>query len=331
MSEVRIADVEAGDKVEGSFLVARKELRDTRTGGKFLDLTLMDVTGRGVVGRVWRKAESLGAGFDQGDVVRVTATAETYRNELQLRVETIDALPPSQSDASAFLPRGTKDADAQERQLAEVARTIEDPHLRELLLSFFEDEDFRRRFREAPAAKTLHHAYLGGLCEHTAEVVALCQKVAEIFPALNRDLLIAAAILHDIGKIDELSWGTAFDYTDSGHLLGHLALGEHTVCEHADRIEGFPEELKMLLSHMILSHHGLPEFGSPKPPMTAEAIALHHAEDLDAKVNMFLREIDSAREQGRRWTPRHFLLGRSLYAGEDTHAASTAGESGDAD
>ncbi len=320
VSEPRIADLRAGDGVDGRFLVARKELRDTRTGGKFLDLTLMDVTGRRVTARVWDEAESVGAGFEQGDVVQVRGAAETYRNELQLRVESLQAMASSEADASAFLPRSSKDINALERGLAEMVRTIDNPHLRDLLLSFFRDEDFRRRFRAAPAAKSLHHAYLGGLCEHTSEVVELCDKVSEVFPALDRDLLITAAILHDVGKIEELSWDTAFDYTDAGHLLGHLALGEREVCRRADRIEGFPEDLKMRLSHMILSHHGVPEFGSPKAPMTAEAIALHHAEDLDAKVNMFLGEIAGAREEGKRWTARHFLLGRSLYAGGETES-----------
>jgi 3'-5' exoribonuclease len=317
MPDVRVTDLTAGDRIKGRFLVARKELRDTRTGGKFLDLTLMDVTGRPVTARVWNEAASVAETFDEGDVVQVEAAAETYRNELQLRVGGIRTLSKSEADATIFLPRSSKDIDALESTLAEVVKTVGNPYLRELLLSFFRDDDFRRRFRVAPAAKALHHAYLGGLCEHTAEVVALCQKVAEIFPALDRDLLIAAAILHDLGKLEELSWGTAFDYTDAGHLLGHLVLGERMMRDRADQIEGFPQDLRMRLSHMILSHHGVPEFGSPKVPMTAEAIALHHAEDLDAKVNMFLSEIDDARTQGKRWTARHFLLGRSLYAAEE--------------
>jgi 3'-5' exoribonuclease len=326
MTDIRVTELRAGDTVKGRFLVARKELRATRTGSRFLDLTLMDVTGHQVTARVWNEAPSIAERFEEGDVVRVDATAETYRNELQLRVGDLSALASSEADAAAFLPRSTRDIDALERALAEAVESMENAHLRELLLSFFRDEDFRRRFRAAPAAKSLHHAYLGGLCEHTAEVVDLCDKIAEIFPALDRDLLIAAAILHDLGKLEELSWGTAFDYTDAGHLLGHLVLGERMMRARADRIEGFPEELKMRLSHMILSHHGVPEFGSPKVPMTAEAIALHHAEDLDAKVNMFLSEIGAARTEGKRWTPRHFLLGRSLYAAEEEPPAEATGE-----
>ena len=315
MPEKMIAELEAGDRVDGRFLVARKELRDTRTGKKFLDLTLMDRTGR-VTARVWDNALPISEGFEVGDVVSVAGTAETYRDELQLKLEGAEAVPPEEVDASEFLPRTTKDVDAIDRRLAEVVKSIGDEHLRELLLRFFRDQGFRGRFRQAPGAKALHHAYVGGLCEHTVEVVELCEKVAEVFPELDRDLLVTAAILHDIGKMEELSWGTAFDYTDAGNLVGHLVLGERRVREQADEIEGFPEELKLRLSHMMLSHHGTGEFGSPKVPMTAEAIALHHAEDLDAKVNMFLGEIRKGREQGRRWTERHFLLGRSLYVGE---------------
>ena len=194
-------------------------------------------------------------------------------------------------------------------------KSVGDEHLRELLLRLFRDQEFRGKFISAPGAKTLHHAYVGGLLEHTVEVVELCEKTAEVFPQLDRDLLITAAIVHDIGKTEELTWSAAFDYSDEGNLLGHLVLGERQVRQLADQIEGFPEELKLLLSHMILSHHGTGEFGSPKVPMTAEAIALHHAEDLDAKVNMFLGNIEAARQKGQRWTERHFLLNRALYVG----------------
>ncbi len=316
MSDLKIAELVPGKRVEGRFLVARKELRDTRAGKKFLDLTLMDRTGRRVTARVWEEAATIAEGFEQGDVVSVAGTAEKYREELQLRLARVEAVPPEEADPTEFLPRTKKDMKALEARLAEVVKSIEEPHLRELLLSLFQDEEFRGRFGAAPGAKVLHHAYVGGLCEHTVEVVELCETAAEVFPELDRDLLVTAAVLHDIGKMEELSWGTAFDYTDAGKLVGHLVLGERLVRERAEKVEGFPEELKLRLSHMILSHHGTGEFGSPKAPMTAEAIALHHAEDLDAKVNMFLGEIERAREQGRRWTERHFLLGRSLYVGE---------------
>jgi len=316
LSELKISDVEPGSQVEGRFLVGRKELRDTRAGKPFLDLTLMDCTGRRVTARVWDRASEIAEGFSQGDVVEVVGKAETYRDELQLRLARVRALAPDEADPGDFLPRSAKDVAALEEGLAEVVKSIQNPHLRELLLSLFRDPEFRQRFRTTPGAKALHHAYIGGLLEHTAEVVEICQKVAEIFPQLDRDLLLAAAIVHDIGKMDELNSTETFDYTDEGNLLGHLILGERRVLQAADKVEGFPEELKILLSHLILSHHGIPEFGSPKAPMTAEGIALHHAEDLDAKVNMFLSSINAARDQGKRWTERHFLLGRSLYVGD---------------
>lgn len=329
MAEEGIAGLEPGSKVDGWFLVARKELRDTRAGKPFLDLTLMDKTAR-VTARVWDNALATSQGFEVGDVVRAAGVAEKYRDELQLRLARVEAVPAEEVDATEFLPRSKKDIDALEKRLAEVVKSIGNEHLRELLMRFFRDGEFRQRFRQAPGATRLHHAYVGGLCEHTAEVVELCEKVVEVFPKLDRDLLVTAAILHDIGKMEELSWDTAFDYTDVGRLVGHLALGERRVREQADGIEGFPEELKMRLSHMILSHHGVAEFGSPKLPMTAEAIALHHAEDLDAKVNMFLGEIKVARDQGRQWTERHFLLGRSLYVGE-SEAGEEGAVEGDAD
>jgi 3'-5' exoribonuclease len=327
---MRVVDFEPNKAVESTLLVVRKELRQGGRAGQFLDLTLCDSTGR-IPARVWDNAPAMADRFGVGDVVRVSGMAETYRNELQLRVGEIDPLAPEQADPSDYLPRSRTDLKALEARLAEVVKSIENVYLRELLAGLFRDAEFRRRFRTAPGAKVLHHAYIGGLLEHTAEVVALCEKVAEVFPELDRDLLLTAAILHDVGKTEELTWETAFDYSDKGQLLGHLVLGERIMREKADQIEGFPEDLKLLLSHTILSHHGTAEFGSPKLPMTAEAIALHHAEDLGAKVNMFLGQIETAKEQGRRWTERHFLLGRSLYVGDATGQGPGEGGPSDAD
>ena len=322
---VRIRDLTPRSTVSGRYLVLRKELRQGGRAGFFLDLTLCDSSGR-VSAKVWENASAVSERFQQGDVVEITGVAELYRDELQLRLDNLRPVPPEEARPHDFLPRSEKDLDALERQLAEVVKSVQNPHLHALLLDLFKDQDFRGRFVTAPAAKALHHSYIGGLLEHTVEVAELCEKVCEMFPALDRDLLIAGAVLHDIGKTEELSWDTAFDYTDSGQLLGHLVLGERRVRQEADRIEGFPEEVKQLLSHMILSHHGEYEYGSPKLPMTAEAIALHHAEDLDAKINMFLGQIGAARERGRRWTERHFLLQRALYAGPAEEVKNNAGD-----
>ncbi len=312
MSEQRIADISAGERIEGRYLVVYKELRQGGRSGQFLNLKLCDATGS-IPARVWDNAVQLAAQFSQGDVVQVAATAETYRDELQLRIEQIRALP--EEEASDYLPRTDKDVGTMEARLAEAVKSVRNEHLRGLLLELFRDQEFRKKFITAPGAKSLHHAYIGGLLEHTVEVLELCEKTAEVFPQLDRDLLIAAAILHDIGKVDELTWDTAFDYSDEGKLLGHLVLGERRVRRLADQIPGFPEETKRLLSHLILSHHGEMEFGSPKEPMTAEAVALHYAEDLGAKVNMALGLIKTGRDRGQRWTERHFLLNRAFYVG----------------
>jgi len=311
----RICDITPNSRVEGRYLVVRKELRQGGRSGYFLDLTLCDPTGR-VPAKVWENAAAIAGRLEQGQVVEVTGAAETYRDELQVRLDNLRPVPAEEADPTEFLPRSQQDLNSLERRLANLVKSVRDDQLRELLLRLFRDQAFREKFRTAPAAKALHHSYIGGLLEHTVEVAELCEKVAELFPNLDRDLLMAAAIVHDIGKIEELSWQTAFDYTDQGQLLGHLVLGERRMRQEADQIEGFPEELKLLLSHIILSHHGTHEYGSPKLPMTAEAIALHHAEDLDAKVNMFLGQIGAAREQGRRWTERYSLLGRALYVGQ---------------
>ncbi len=314
-----IADLEPGKRFECCALVIRKELRQGGRAGFFLDLLLCDPSGR-VGAKVWENAASIAEAFETGDVIRVTGTAETYRNELQLRLDQVKLVPPEEANPSEFLPQSKKDLVKLEARLAEVVKSLENPYLRELLLGLFCDAEFSQRFRAAPGAKSIHHAYIGGLLEHTAEVVEICVRVAEVFPELDRDLLLASAILHDLGKMEELSWQTAFEYTDEGQLLGHLILGERIMLARANQIEGFPEKLKLKLSHMILSHHGTAEFGSPKAPATAEAIALHHAEDLDAKVNMFLEYIRPAREQGKRWTDSHWLLKRSFYVGDREEA-----------
>lgn len=312
-----------GSPVEGRYLVARKELRQGGRAGVYLDLTLCDPTGR-VPAKVWENAGEITERFQQGDVVAVQGMAETYRGELQLRLDSVRAVPDDEADPTAFLPRSQKDMAVVERRLAEVAKSIVTPDLRELVTGFFRDPEFRRGFFTAPGAKVMHHAYVGGLAEHTWEVVEICLCVAEVFPQLDRDLLLTAAILHDIGKMEELRWDTAFDYTDVGQLVGHIVLGERRVREAAEAISDFPEELRLRLSHMLLSHHGTKEYGSPVEPMTAEAIALHHAEDLGAKVNLFLTNISAAREQGRRWTERHFRLGRPLYVGSENGAEADA-------
>jgi 3'-5' exoribonuclease len=313
MQELRVAELTPGSRVEGHFLVVRKDLRNGANAGRYLDCTLCDITGRRVPARVWDKAEEIAAQFAVGDVVLVKGLATSYRGELQIQVKAVQR--EEGADATRFLPRSAKDPAELERRLDEVIASVSNPFLSELLGRLFGEEDFRRLFFTAPGAKALHHAYIAGLAEHTVEVVAICERVAEVFPQLDRELLLAAAVLHDIGKIEELSWSAAFDYTDAGGLVGHIVLGEQRVSREVEQIEGFPPDLKLRLSHMILSHHGTREFGSPVEPATAEAIALHHAEDLGAKVNLFLSHINAGREQGKRWTERHFLLGRQLYVG----------------
>ncbi len=284
----------------------------------YLDCLLCDATGR-VSAKVWERAAEFNEVFKQGDVISIRGMAESYRGEIQLRIDKLAAA--KEAEASQFLPRSKKDPVELERRLREVIATLGEP-LRALVAAVLDDPEVAPRFFVAPGAKSLHHAYIVGLAEHTGEVVELCLKVAEVFPQLDRDLLLAVAMLHDVGKLDELSWNTAFEYTDAGLMMGHIVLGEQRVRAAMEAIPEFPEELKLRVSHMMLSHHGIKEYGSPVEPVTAEAIALHHAEDLDAKVNLFLTNINAAREQGKRWTERHFLLGRALYAGEGEEAKS---------
>jgi len=194
------------------------------------------------------------------------------------------------------------------------AEEVSDPHLRALLSAFLDDPDFMRRFTAAPAAKNYHHPYLGGLLEHTATTVRICRMLCELYPDVDRDLLVTAAALHDIGKIEELDYERAIDYTDAGRFLGHLLLSDEMIRDRLSGLPGFPADLAMRLRHAVLSHHGELEWGSPKRPKTLEAVVLHHVDNLDAKVNSFREIVSRAGESDSPWTDMRNLFKRPLYA-----------------
>jgi 3'-5' exoribonuclease len=211
------------------------------------------------------------------------------------------------------LPRSAADPEALWQELKELAAKVQNPHLTRLLQYFLTDRVFAREMREAPAAKSMHHAYLGGLLEHTVSVTRLLERVCDHYPALDRDLLIAAGILHDVGKMDELSADMSIEYTDTGRLLGHVVLGAQRVTQKISQIRGFPSELALLLQHLIISHHGEYEFGAPRRPKTPEAFALHYADDLDAKMNHLFRLLEAERTSPSHWTTFQRAYDRFIY------------------
>jgi len=305
--------IQEEDRVFGCYLVKEKRAAKTRNGNAFLSLTLADRTGE-IPAKVWERAEALGALFSEGDLIQIDGRAGSYRDQLQITVSGLEPLkdPP---DPKIFLEVSPGDPSEMIRSLREILRGVRDVHLKGLVDVFLGDREFVSRFKQAPAAKTFHHSYLGGLLEHTLSVCRMAEQVAGHYPQLNRDLLLASAFLHDIGKIRELKYDPLIDYTDEGRLVGHVVLGVAMVDEKLKAFREFPEELAIRLKHLILSHHGQYDFGSPKAPKFLEAVALHLIDDLDAKINGLGRFMERDRHEGA-WTEFNRMFGRYFLKGE---------------
>lgn len=322
MGKAFVADLIEGEPVTSYFLAKQVEVRQRRSGEPYLTLVLADRTGQ-VPAVMWEGVEEASQGLAEGDIVKVQGLLGTYQREPQLTLTRLRKAAAEEVALEDYLPRSAQDPAALLTRLRQVVDGIQEPHLRSLLRDLLADEAFAAAFVAAPAAKSIHHAVLGGLLEHTVSVVGVCGLLAEYYPALDRDLLLAAAILHDVGKVRELTWDRVFDYTDAGRLLGHITLGALLVEERIRAIPDFPEPLAQRLLHCILSHHGELEWGSPKRPKTLEALVLHYAEDLDGKVNSFLNFAQSHPDpQHPGWTQFNRSLDRYLYFG--------GGESGEA-
>ncbi len=273
-----------GRNVSSHFLVAQKQLRDRNDGnGKYLSLILCDRTGR-LDGRVWDNAEILAAKFEQNDFVDVRACVDEFNGKLQLRVFEIARLELDQIELGDFQRKTTRDIDALWSQLRESVNSFTDAELKRLVFAFLDDPEIARRYKAAPAAKFMHHAWIGGLLEHVVDLMQFCELAASHFPMIYRDLLLTGAILHDVGKIYELSWERGFEYTLEGQMIGHISIATRLLNEKVKSIPGFPKHLHTLVEHMILSHHGSLEFGSPKLPMIPEAVLLHYLDDAEAKM-----------------------------------------------
>lgn len=309
---VKVIDLNEGDLVEEVFQVKDKRTYTSRNGNPYLSLRLADKTGE-IEGRLWEGIEDWMKGLKRGDFLRVKGRVVEYMGQRQINVKeialTLDV------DIKEFLPSSERDIEEMVGGLRACLQQVKDQYLHKLLLSFFYDEEFMSLFKKATAAKELHHVYLGGLLEHTLGVTELCISVFDHFENLDRDLLIAGALLHDIGKVYEFTTERFIDYSTPGRLLGHIAIGLSLLNERMKEIEGFPEERGMLLKHIVLSHHGESEFGSPVVPKTVEALILYFMDDLDAKVNCFQSFIKREKKGEGEWTSYHRILERHLYKG----------------
>ena len=306
--------IQERDWVETIFLVRDKILGMAKNGKPYLTLKLMDRTGE-VEGRIWDRVDEFSAQFERDDFIRVAGKASLYLGKMQLVVQEVTRLDDSAVDLADFLPVATRPTAAMVAELKERVAALADPHLRALLQAFLDDQAFLAAYSRAPAAKAMHHVYLGGLLEHSLAVAALADAICQRYPGLNRDLLMAGALLHDVGKISELRYVRSFEYTDVGKLLGHIVIGVELVEEKLRTLPGFPMELAILLKHLLLSHHGQYEFGSPKRPKTLEAVILNFIDDLDSKINGVRTHLDKEPDSESAWTQYHRLYDRYFFKG----------------
>ena len=312
MSKQFVAQIKDRDQVETVLLVKEKITAMAKNGKPYLTVRLMDKSGE-VDAKVWDNVDEIGAQFDKGDFIAVRGKASLYLGKMQVVIASLTRLNEDGVDLADFLPETDRDIREMEGELAALLATFTNSHLQSLLRRFFDDPAFMASYRVAPAAKGMHHVYLGGLLEHSLAVAKLVDAVVPLYGNLNRDLLIAGALLHDVGKVREMSYHRAFEYTDEGKLLGHITIGVEMVNERLAAVPGFPAELAMLLKHMLLSHHGQYEFGSPKRPKTLEATVLSYLDDLDSKINGIRTHIRKEPEGMGRWTAYHRLYDRYYY------------------
>jgi 3'-5' exoribonuclease len=302
MKDIYIADLTAFDEgriFDGFFLVLSKQQRSTKTNKPYLSLILGDKTGQ-IEARIWDPADPrIAKDFNRGDIVKVRGTATRFEERTQTKVEQLRLAAPHEVDKTDLLPATTHDVGQMWAQLEATIDGFANPDLKRLLKTMLADSGVAQAYREAPAARQLHHAWLGGLLEHVISLLGLAERVAAHYDMLDRDLLLTGVILHDIGKIRELTWDVGFDYSVEGILLGHIQMGVDLVEKTIAALPGFPERLRALVVHMILSHHGKLEFGSPKLPMIPEALALSFVDDLDAKMQAMKSEFEKCAREGR--------------------------------
>ena len=324
MDKIWVKDVKEGERVKSVFLVARKAVPTAKSGKAYLSVTLQDKTGE-LEARAFERIEELSQAFEEKDHVDVEGQVGTFQGKPQLRLEAVAKIDPATLEASEFLwvpppepkkPERTGFSEQEEaswRELQALVEAVTDPHVKGLIRAFLEDEDVAHRLRRAPAAKSVHHAYPGGLLEHTVSCLKLAHRLADHYPQVDRDLLVAGAFFHDLGKIRELSFERQVEYSDEGRLVGHLVMTAQWIHDKARRI-GVPRDLEHHVVHLVLSHHGRLDYGSPKVPMTLEALLTHEIDELDSRVNSWLNLM--GREGGsRRWTDSNHVYEQHIWRG----------------
>ncbi|MHC4778701.1 MAG: 3'-5' exoribonuclease YhaM family protein [Planctomycetota bacterium] len=320
--KVWVEDLAEGQGVDDLFQLEVCDLRQARNGSRYLHLILKDRTGS-VNARRWDARREETEDLHPGDIVRIGGFVETFRGRPQVIVRRIEGASQGEGDPSDFFAAASRAPEIMLSELREILKKVENPHLQSLIEAFFADEEFVERFSSAPAATRIHHAYIGGLLEHTLSMARFAVGTASHYPILDRDVLLTGVFLHDLGKTEELSVTPMVDYTDRGKLLGHIEIGTRLLEGKAEGLDGFPRGLLDVLTHMILSHHGRLEYGSPKLPMTPEAVTLHLLDNLDAK----LAAIEALKDggDGGIWTEYVRGFERAFYVGGEEGLAGSGG------
>src|SRR5450755_958661 len=309
--------------VTSSFVVVSRQVKPKKSGEPYLALTLGDRSGH-LEAKMWDNVEDAIDGCNQDDFVKIKGLINKYNQRFQLTLHKIRRMGDNEVDFGDYLPKTTKDIDELWRTLGEFVATFKDPHLKALVEAFMADPEIAEAYRNAPAAKTLHHAFIGGLLEHVVSLFHSCDLMCRNYPQVNRDLLLTGAFFHDIGKIHELTYNRAFSYSTRGQLLGHMIIELEMLQAKLPQVPGFPESLKTLVEHLIISHHGQYDFGSPKLPMFPEALMLHYLDDLDSKMEAMRAQFERGGEAEGAWTGYNPSLGRPLLNTAKFLAAETS-------
>lgn len=306
-----IKDLKGNDVVRSTFLVQSKSMPMSKNGKPYLSLMLSDSTGV-MDTRIWNDVETIGQLFQEGDIVAVSAKTHVFQNRMQMVVSHIVPVPPSEVDPLSYLPRSAENLEDKFTELLSIFENLDNPWVRDLGLALLNDADIAARYKVCPAAKTIHHAFLGGLLVHSLQLIKLVDAILPLYENLDRSILIFGAAFHDFGKIYELSYNGGFGYTDEGKLVGHITIGVQLVDRKILCIPEFPKELEWQLKHIILSHHGRLEYGSPKRPHTLEAQILSQLDDMDSKINS-IQTLMEGESNDSRWTAHHKAYDNYYY------------------
>lgn len=306
-----IKDLKPSDYVQTSLMIRSKSLQIARDGKPYLNLLLGDRTGE-IETRVWQDAERLAPVLEEGQVISIAGRVHEYHRRLQLTAEHVIEVPIENYDAADYLIEGPGNLDEIYERLLNIFRAFSNPWVRQLALALLEDPEISERYKICPAAKTVHHAFLGGLLVHSMQLIDLVEKISPLYPTLDREILIFGAAFHDFGKIFELSYPTHPGYTDEGKLVGHITIGVTLIDRKVQQMPGFPKSLEWHLKHLILSHHGKMEYGSPKVPATLEAEMVHMLDLLDSRMDGIESHIRADRGSSR-WTSLHKAYGVSYF------------------